>query len=123
MANWPIFACNALTSGPAAWRSAGGRKEFQGPLQELTLPLGDLVRVDVELLREFGQGLVSLQGRQGYLGLERGGVIPSGAFHPLLSFPGRLFVLNRTRFPWTPSSLTMASNKEGGHGGETGPYP
>jgi len=29
--------------------------------------------------------------------------------------------LNRTRFLWTPSSLILASTKEGGHGEETGP--
>jgi hypothetical protein len=31
--------------------------------------------------------------------------------------------LNRTRFLWTPTSLTIASNQEGGHGEETGPHP
>jgi hypothetical protein len=35
----------------------------------------------------------------------------------------RNIMVNRTRFLWTPTSLTIASNQEGGHGEETGPHP
>ena len=62
-----------------------GGEELQRPLQELGLPLRDLVGVDVELLRELGKGSIPFQGGQGHLGLERGRVIPSRPFHGLLS--------------------------------------
>jgi hypothetical protein len=41
--------------------------------------------MDIVLLRELCQGPVAAQGRERHLGLERGCVIPSGAFHGLLS--------------------------------------
>jgi hypothetical protein len=64
---------------------SGGRKELHRPFRELALPLRDLIRVDVELLGQLRQGAVAFQRGEGHLGLERGGMIPSGTFHPLLS--------------------------------------
>lgn len=37
------------------------------PLQQLRLPLRDLVRINVKLLRQLGQRLVALQGRRRHL--------------------------------------------------------
>ena len=40
----------------------------------------------------FGQGAVPFQHGESHLGFERRGVIPSGPFHSLLSFPGHFLV-------------------------------
>src|SRR5581483_2468926 len=50
-------------------------------VEELLLPLADLDRVDLERLRELGDGLVLLGGLQRDLGLERGRVSLSFARH------------------------------------------
>jgi hypothetical protein len=54
-------------------------------LQELRLPLRDLVGVDIKLLHEFRERSIVLQGRERHLGFEGGCVISSRAFHDLLS--------------------------------------
>jgi hypothetical protein len=41
-------------------------------LQQLPLPFGDLIGVQLELLGQFGQGLVLTLSSQSYLGLEHG---------------------------------------------------
>ena len=41
-----------------------------GTVQELPLPLGDLVGVDVEPLSDHDEGLLAFDGLQGHLGLE-----------------------------------------------------
>src|SRR5512147_1887463 len=47
-------------------------EEGLGPVEELLLPLADLDRVDLEGLRQFGDGPGLLGGLQGDLGLEGG---------------------------------------------------
>jgi hypothetical protein len=48
----------------------GGGKYVAGPLQQLRLPLRDLMRVDVKALRELRQRLVAFNGGQRHLRLE-----------------------------------------------------
>ena len=47
------------------------REDFRGAVQQLGLPLRDLVRMHIEPLRQLGQGLVAPDGGNGHLGLER----------------------------------------------------
>ena len=80
-----------MTSGAAAWRSAGVAKSSSARSSSWALPLGDLVRVDIELLRELGQGLIALQGGERHLGLE-GGRDSVGAVSSAALLEGRTIV-------------------------------
>src|SRR5271166_655407 len=54
--------------------------EYSGsPLQKLRLPLRDLVDVNVELLRQFDQRLLALQGSQSNFRFETRAVVPSSS--------------------------------------------
>ena len=53
--------------------------------KKLALPLRDLVGVNIELLRLFGQRLFALQGGQGHLRLECRRVVPTRSFGHNLS--------------------------------------
>src|SRR5215472_18162623 len=56
-------------------------EEGLGPVEELLLPLADLDGVDLERLRQLGDGPGLLGGLQGDLGLEGGRVPPALAGH------------------------------------------
>src|SRR4051794_4230234 len=47
------------------------------PVEQLRLPLGDLVGMNVELLCQLGQRLLALDGGQSHLRLESRGVVPA----------------------------------------------
>ena len=51
-------------------------EDLGGSVEKLLLPLRNLVRMHIELLRQFGQRLVALQGSDRHLGLEFRRVIP-----------------------------------------------
>ena len=53
--------------------------------KKLSLPLRDLIGVNVELLRQFGQRLLALQGGQGHFRLESRRVVPTRSFGHNLS--------------------------------------
>ena len=49
--------------------------------QQLLLPIGDLVGMDIELLDQLGHRQITLYRRQGYLGFELGRMVPSLSSH------------------------------------------
>jgi hypothetical protein len=55
-------------------------KQVHGALLQLRLPLHDLVRMDIALLRELREGPIAAQGRECHLGLEGDCVISRGRF-------------------------------------------
>src|SRR3954449_6594648 len=56
------------------------RPEHPGrPLQELSLPGGNLVRMNIELLRQLSQRLLAPYGSQGHLRFESRRVVPAGS--------------------------------------------
>src|SRR3954465_11637900 len=67
------------------------------PVKKLCLPLGDLVRVNVELLSKLGQRLVALYGGQSHLRLEGRCVVPAWSFGHRLS--------------WSPAILAVVRQK------------
>jgi len=67
------FAC--LVGRPNA-----GTKYPGGGVNQLPLPSSDLVRMHIILLRQFGQRLLALDGRQRHFGLESRGMRPASAF-------------------------------------------
>jgi hypothetical protein len=64
-------------------------KQLGGVLKQLLLPVGDLARVDLELLGQLGQRLVTSDGLQGDLGLEGRGVVTTGSLHGHCSSHGQ----------------------------------
>src|SRR3954467_2397020 len=58
-------------------RSRLRTKHPGGPLQELSLPGRDLVGVDIELLGQFGQRLLTLHGGHSHLRFESRRVVPA----------------------------------------------
>src|SRR3954454_12351513 len=68
------------------WLGLGCRPEYRGsPFAQQRLPGRDLVRMDIELLRQFGQRLLALDGGQSHLGLESRAVIPARSSRHRLS--------------------------------------
>ncbi len=59
-------------------------KDIGGSIEKMRLLLGDLVRMNIILLRQLSQGLVSLQSRKSHLSLEGWTVVTSRS-------PGHLF--------------------------------
>ena len=57
---------------------AAGREDLHGAGEQLLAPLADLVGVELEALGELGQGGIAFQRGECDLGLEGGGVIPTG---------------------------------------------
>jgi hypothetical protein len=55
------------------------------PFQQLPAPDGDLVRVNVKLLRQLGQRLLALHGSQSHLRLESRTVVPACSPRHLIS--------------------------------------
>src|SRR5215211_5369571 len=54
--------------------------EYPGSsVEELRLPLGDLVGMHIKLLRQLGQGLLAFKSGQGHFGLESRRVVPAGS--------------------------------------------
>jgi len=68
-----------ILAGSVALLEDLGRLALQPILPEL-----DLVRMDPEVFAQFGKCSVSSQGRQGHLGLEHRGMVPSRSLHLLL---------------------------------------
>ena len=56
-----------------------------GAFEKLTLPLRDLVGVDIELLRQLGQRLLALDRGQRHFRLEARCVVPTRALRHLIS--------------------------------------
>ena len=57
---------------------AAGREDLDGAGEQLLAPRADLVRVELEALGELGQRGIAFQRGERHLGLEGGGVIPTG---------------------------------------------
>ena len=71
IASCPIFACRSFRLGPSAAALLGGGREYvAGALEELRLPLRDLLGVDIEALRKLRERLVALDGGQRHLRFE-----------------------------------------------------
>ena len=91
----PILACSVFTSMAGAAVPPRLRTEHPGsPVQKLSLPGRDLVRMHVELLGQLGQRLLAPHGSQGHLRLEGRGVVPARSLAHRLSCP---------RPSWPPS--------------------
>src|ERR1700726_3970951 len=58
-ARWRCFGCTT------SWA-----EQARGCLQQVRLPRGNLVRMNIKLLGQLGQSLFALDGRQCHLGLE-----------------------------------------------------
>src|SRR5271163_3019935 len=85
-ASSPILAWSAFKSTAGAAASFLSRPKTPGrPVEKLTAPLRDLVRMDIELLRQFGQRLLPLDRGQGYFRLERRRVVPASSLCHLRS--------------------------------------
>src|SRR3954463_6488620 len=81
------------------------RTEHPGsPVQELSLPGRDLVRVHVELLGQLGQRLLALHGSQGHLRLEGRGVVPARSSRHRLSLPAAIPAAVRQKLHSAPLS-------------------
>jgi hypothetical protein len=61
------------------------RKYLGSAFQQLGTPLPDLVRVDLELLRELDQCLVALDRGERRLRFECGSMVTAGSFHLICS--------------------------------------
>src|SRR3954451_16197668 len=77
----------------------GFRPEHPGSsFEKQPLPGRDLVRVDVELLRQFGQHLLALDGGQSHLRLESRAVVPAwSSCHRLSCAPAILAAVRQKR--------------------------
>src|SRR5215207_3660549 len=74
------------------------RTEHPGsPLQELSLPGRDLVRMDIELLGQFGERLLAPYGSQGHLRFESRRVVPAGSSAHRLSCSAAILAAVRQR--------------------------
>ena len=82
----PIFACKLFKSTlEAAASLLSWPKNPSRAFKELGFPLGDLIGVDVELLRQFGERLLPLHSGQGHLSLEARCVVPARSLAHRLS--------------------------------------
>src|SRR3954470_467806 len=92
----------------------GGRPEHPGsPFEQQRLPGRDLVRMNVELLRQFGQRLLALDGGQSHLRLESRAVIPARSSRHRLSCSRAILAAVRQKLhlstcPNLPSQLSLA---------------
>src|SRR3954453_18504536 len=105
------------------WRARlgpGFRPEHPGSsFEKQRLPGRDLVRVDVELLRQLGQRLLALEGGQSHLRLESRAVVPARSSRHRLSCSRAILAAVRQKrhlslCPNSPSQLSgkMASMAE-----------
>src|SRR3954447_1307800 len=102
----------------------GGRGRFRSrlrtehpgsPLQELSLPRRNLVGMDIELLRQFGQRLLTPHGGQGHLCLECRRMVPAGSSAHRLSCSAAILAAVRQklhssrlcRFPEPPLTVEI----------------
>src|SRR5919205_982040 len=74
------------------------------PVQELSLPGRDLVRMPIELLGEFGQRLLPPQGSQGHLCLEGRHMVPARSFAHRLSCSAAILAAMRQKLHSAPLS-------------------
>src|SRR5919112_2546433 len=85
--------------------------EYPGSsVEELRLPLGDLVGMHIELLRQLGQGLLAFKSGQGHFGLESRRVVPAGSLAYCFSCSAAIVAALRqklylSRCPNFPSQL------------------
>lgn len=80
------------------------------PVEEMRLPLGDLVGMHIKVLGQLGEGLVALHGGQGHFGLESWRVVPARSLaHGFSCSAAILAVLRQklhlARCPNSPSQL------------------
>ncbi len=74
----PILACKLFKSTLEAAASLFVLAKHPGrAFEELRFPLGDLIGVDVEVLRQLGERLLPLQSGQGHLRLKARSVVPA----------------------------------------------
>src|SRR4051794_37244489 len=101
--------------GRYTWLGLGCRPEYRGSsFEQQRLPGRDLVRMDIELLRQFGQRLLALDGGQSHLGLESRAVIPARSSRHRLSCSRAILAAVRQKLhlstcPNLPSQLSVPS--------------
>src|SRR5215218_10195671 len=93
-----------------------GSKHVGRPVEELGLPLGDLVGMHIELLGQFGQGLLALHSGQGHFGLESRRVIAARSLAHRFSCSAAILAavrqkLHLSRCPNFPSRLCLHRSK------------
>src|SRR3954454_1704255 len=95
------------------WLGLGCRPEYPGsPFEQQRLPGRDLVRMDIELLRQFGQRLLALDGGQSHLGLGSRAVVPARSSRHRLSCSRAILAAVRQKLhlstcPNLPSQLSQ----------------
>ena len=117
--NSPIFACNIFVNRRLGRLAIALRSENpRRPFKQLAAPRRDVVRVNVELLRQLGQRLLALHGSQGHLRLEGGAVVPARSLRHLISCSAAMLAAFRQKLhlaacPNFPSHLCYQRLKRG----------
>ena len=76
------YLCVKIFQVRASRLFLGGRCKYANRiLQQLLLPLRNLVRMNVKLFRQGGKGLIAFEGGYRHFRLERGCVITAGSSH------------------------------------------
>ncbi len=109
---WPILACMSLTFGPGFPLLRRRQNTSVALSSNCVSPLRDLVRVHVELLGQFGQGLVALQCGHGHLRLECRRMIPSRSSHCCSPFAGVSAAHKSRFFTYLPVLFCRATSGE-----------
>src|SRR5215204_5622971 len=94
------------------WLGLGSRPEYPGsPFEQQRLPGRDLVRMDVELLRQFSQRLLALDGGYSHLRLEGRAVVPARSSRHRLSCSRAILaaVRQKLHLPTCPNSPSQLS--------------
>ena len=83
----PILACSVFTSIAGGLESGfvSAAKNPGSPFEKLRSPGRDLVRMDIELLGQFGQRLLALDSGQSHLRLEGRAVVPAWSLRHVFS--------------------------------------
>src|ERR1700730_15219317 len=84
----PLSRGQALSLAGRSLGQAAALKNTRGAIQQPLLPIGDLVRMDPELARQFGDRPVALYRCQRHLGLECRVVLLPCSLHVLLRATG-----------------------------------
>src|ERR1035438_8752434 len=110
------------------WRGRFGvslTSEYPGsPFEQLRLPLGDLVGMDIELLHQFGKRLLALDRGQSHFRLEGRCMVPAWSFAHCLSCSTAILAVLKAETPLMPLSkfvgppLCMSDVQERGLHGE-----
>jgi hypothetical protein len=99
-ANCPILACSVLRSGVSDGASSSPQTRPRARASSCCFHSVTLCRVDAELLGQFGERLVAVDGGHGHLRLEGRSMSPSRSFHGLAPLVlHHLVALREARLP------------------------